>query len=331
MIVATQEAGPTSADAPPSRPFTVSLADDYLEWRLSLPARAMLAPFAFTKIVIVQSLEPHERPTGANLHTFLRGLNGLLGLSVPFEYMECESAREFRSIMERLIDDCRGGHIPLLHVECHGDDRDGLIFENGSELAWRDTAELLTRLNEACRYNLFAVFAACFGAYFLGQISAYRSAPCYAIVAPTAITYPDELETGFKLFYKNLLQTWDAGIAVRRLQSHHLVYGRWFGETAETWFERVVEDYMKSRCTRKAMKPRIKRLYRRLLSDGNRQSIGRLKRMIRQRNKQVFLDDYFDRFFGVNRFPENKGRFSAVHERVRRRLGDLWCKPTYRP
>ncbi|RKP50675.1 hypothetical protein D7S89_06185 [Trinickia fusca] len=290
----------------------------------------MHAPFTFTKIVIIQSLEPDERQTGAILRDYLAGLNSQRDQPVPIEFVLCESVVHFREIILRLVDECKSGEIPLLHVECHGDENDGLQFENGSELAWRDAAELLRQLNIACEYNLFASFAACFGAYFLGAIAAYSTSPCYAMLAPTGPVYPDEIETGFKQFYADLFQTWDAGISVRRLQRRRLVNGRWFAETAESWFERVVIDYVRVHCTHKALKKRIRKIYREALAAGKRQSIGYLKRMAIRRNKRTYLGDYFMEFFAIAQIPDNRGRFLALFNRMKRRLEDIWLQPEYR-
>jgi hypothetical protein len=291
----------------------------------------MHSTFAFTKIVIVQSLEADERQTGEQLRAALAALNGELGQNVPIELRTCESAVGFRAIVDELTEEASGGQIPLLHVECHGDEHAGLIFENASELSWEGLAAMLTRLNDACQYNLFAVFAACFGAHFLGQVNAFTTSPCCAIVAPTETVYPDEIEAAFKQFYRNLFDGWDAVLAISRLRNRTLTQGRWFAETAERWFERVVMAYVETKCTRKEMKPRVRALYRQLLAKGNRQSIGRLKRGIRNRNKQAFLDDYFDRFFGLKKFPENRQRFAGVHQRMKKRLSDIWRQREYRP
>ncbi|CAN7459709.1 hypothetical protein [Caballeronia sp. LjRoot31] len=291
----------------------------------------MHSTFAFAKIVIIQSLEECEHPTGERLRDALAALNGELGQSVPVELRTCESAVGFRAIVDELTEAASVGQIPLLHVECHGDEQAGLIFENASELPWQDLAAMLSRLNDACQYNLFAVFAACFGAHFLGQINAFTTSPCFAIVAPTEFVFPDEIEAAFRQFYRDLFNGWDAALAVKKLRSRRLTQGHWFAETAERWFERVVMAYVETKCTRKEMKPRVRALYRRLLAEGNRQSIGRLKRWIKNRNQRAFLDEYFDRFFGTKKFPDNRQRFSGVHERMKRRLSDIWCKREYRP
>ncbi|NHB12177.1 hypothetical protein GWK53_37475 [Burkholderia cepacia] len=291
----------------------------------------MHSTFAFTKIVIVQSLEEHEPPTGEHLRDAMVALNDQLGQRIPVEFRTCESFVGFREILDELTEAARCGQIPLLHVECHGDEHAGLIFENGSELSWQDLATILTLLNDASHYNLFAVFAACFGAHFLGQLNAFRTPPCFAIVAPTESVYPDEIEAAFKQFYRDLFNGWDAALAISRLRNRRLTSGRWFAETAERWFERVVMAYVETKCTRKEMKPRVRALYRQLRAKGNRQSIGWLKRMINKRNKEVFLDEYFDRFFGTRKFPDNRQRFTGVHQRMKKRLSDIWCQRQYRP
>lgn len=72
----------------------------------------MHSTFAFAKIVIIQSLEECEHPTGERLRDALAALNGELGQSVPVELRTCESAVGFRAIVDELTEAASVGQIP---------------------------------------------------------------------------------------------------------------------------------------------------------------------------------------------------------------------------
>lgn len=284
----------------------------------------MAEHFTITKIIVIQSLETEEFQTGTELAKYLDYLTGQYELIIPVTLIECESAIDFIGLINRLVDEAAEGEVPLLHVELHGDKESGLIFQNSSELSWSGCSELLRQLNRATKYNLLTFFAACFGAYFLGHINVLKESPCYAIVAPTEKAFPDEVLNGCKLFYSELFRTWDAGTAVAAIQRQRLTEGYWFGETAEAWFRRMVLKYAEIEFTNKAIQRRSKRLYQLLQNEGKRLSMGRLKRLVVHQNRK-FLENYFDSFFLISEFPENKIRFKKIHRELKDQL-DLLAK-----
>ena len=284
----------------------------------------MVTGFTFTKVVIVQSLESHEIETGRIHSDYIDAQMREHNSIVPVELIICSSSIEFLQILERLIKDARlHDEIPLLHVECHGSPTEGLEFENGSTLTWPEVAAVLLRLNIVTGFNLLTVFSACFGAYFLGQMGAINPAPCWCVVAPTESVDPGEILQGFRVFYSTFFHHADAGEAVSALARIHLSNGRWFGQFAELWFEKLVISYIEVHCTKDAVRKRATQLYRQLLQEGHRKSIGHLTRVLRQRNRSSLLQDYFDRYFITDQLPGNCQRFAGARTRLHAKISEL--------
>ena len=114
--------------------------------------------FHFTKIVIIESLESSESKTGEYLYQFLLNYLAQLGISIPIEFFDCDNIFEYQEIMDRLLKETAQGEIPILHIESHGDSKDGLIFRNGSEISWENIYQQLVNLNIASKFNLIAIF-----------------------------------------------------------------------------------------------------------------------------------------------------------------------------
>lgn len=280
--------------------------------------------FSFTKIVIIQSLEPNEIKTGRMNCEYVSAQISESNINIPVEVINCSNYLEFLQILTYLETEASSkGEIPLLHVECHGDPEDGLEFENGSTLSWLDLSAALTRLNRACRFNLLAVFSACFGGYFLSQMGAINPAPCWCMIAPTKTIDPGEILRVFRIFYFTLFRESDVGKALSEISKMQMSDGRWFGQTAELWFERLVVGYIENHCTLTAVNERAKKMYRQLRNEGKHQSIGSLTRMLRQRNRQSLLHDYFDRYFMTKEVPENNLRFNSTKQRLEFKLSEL--------
>lgn len=276
-----------------------------------------ISGFTFSKIVLVQSLEPHEVQTGLHLSQYISAQISESNHQIQLEYTTCSSGVEFIEILRRLTTDAKvKGEFPIVHVECHGSSKEGLEFENGSTLSWDVLASELLHLNVACKFNLLAVFSACFGGHFLGQLDAISPAPCWCIVAPTETVDPAEIMSGFRIFYSTLLLSADAGKAAAKISRAPLSHGRWFSQPTEIWFETVVTNYITKHCTKEATRDRAKKLRRQLIKEGHLpKSIGNITRELCRLNRTNFLGEYFDTYFQTSAIPENIQRFQ--HARVR--------------
>lgn len=283
----------------------------------------MLTGFTFNRIVIIQSLETGDAETGRALHEHITANERFVAARLPIEILNCGYAGQFLELIQKLTQEATTGNVPLLHVECHGDPKEGLEFQNGSTLHWEELASALLPLNRASRFNLLAVFSACFGAHFLGQMGAINPAPCWCLVAPTEKVSPGELMAGFRAFYSGLFNNGDMGAAVRAISKHRLSHGRWLWEPAELWFEKLVTSYVEIHCCKPAARKRAKRMYRQLKKQGEHKGIGALLRSLKRRNRSDLLGEYFDGYFMTAELPDNIQRFQNVRQRITSKLATL--------
>jgi hypothetical protein len=174
----------------------------------------------------------------------------------------------------------------------------GLEFANASTLSWTDLAHALKKLNIATQFNLVAVFSACFGGHFLGQMgSALEPAPCWCMVAPTETVDAGEILATFRSFYSALINTNDIGVAIQRISSINLSSGSWFAQTAEAWFEMLLDSYVKEHCTKHAARLRIKKLQLEILQNGRHASMGSLKRQLKKNKSRNAIGRLFQQLF----------------------------------
>jgi hypothetical protein len=280
--------------------------------------------FRLSRIVIVESLESHEVKTGAQIAGLIDASEGARSLGLTVEYHTCEHAGAFKELIHSLTLDVKAkGRIRLLHVECHGDKTAGLEFQNGSLLPWSELSDLLVSLNKVTRFNLVAVFSACYGAHFLSQLDSIEPAPCYAMIAPTDAVRNYEILSGFRTFYSVLCSSEDAGVAVDAMMRLNLEEGEWFVQQAELWYERVAIGYVETHCTNAEMKRRALRMHRKLLSEGASAHLGELRRSLVQANRSNLIGKFFERYFMTDAVPDTLGRFSAVRTRIGQRLSEL--------
>jgi hypothetical protein len=289
-----------------------------------------LSSFRISQIVVIESLESHEVRTGEILYDFLQLKVKNHDLTLPIQYVTCENKFEFLSLLKHYAAHAKtSGNVPLVHVECHGDERMGLEFSNGSQLTWSELSDSLTELNRATRFNLLAVFSACYGAHFLGRIQSISPSPCWAMVAPSHEVNPADILRAFRVFYSVLLGKRDVTQAVNEIRKLPLIKGKWLDIIAETWFELVTINYVKVHCTKRVVRQRAKKMYRQLLSEGSRVSIGKLKRILRSRNRSSLLTDHFNAFFMIDSSPENLTRFESVQRRMQSTLSSLRSQGRY--
>jgi hypothetical protein len=280
--------------------------------------------FHLSRVLVVESLEPHERRTGEELADFINQLVDAAAAGVRAEYRVCDNALEFKALVSSLAADARQtGSVPLLHVECHGGKSIGLEFRNSSVLSWDDLSLTLLELNVATRFNLLAAFSACYGAHFLSQLDSINPSPCYAMIAPTDSVFAHELLAGFKVFYSALFSNRDAGTAVDALTQMNLGEGSWYSTLSEFWFEKVIVGYIETHCTTHEMKQRALKMRRELQANGVNMDPGRLKRNLALLNREQLTGKFFDRFFMTDAIPENRVRFSPVRDRVELQIATM--------
>jgi hypothetical protein len=277
----------------------------------------------FTKFVVIESLKPDDRKTGREIAHGIRLQLANVGDSIPVDLKLCHSRSDFAAQFAELRRESEHGHIPIIHVECHGSKAAGLEFTNHERLAWTEFAALLEPINVATGFNLLVLISACFGAYFVSMISAIRTSPCWALVAPSDKVYPHELESGFIDFYNAFVRHWDVGLALTALRDRPLTKGTWQAVLAEEWFTDIVLQYIRVWCSMDAVRPRIPQLQK--IREKQRQpwiSERDLRNALRLQNSQA-LDKYFARYFATDSVPSNTTRFAPVKRSAETKVESL--------
>lgn len=82
------------------------------------------------------------------------------------------------------------------------------------------------------------------------------AAPCFALVGPTHMILPNELFRNFLDFYRALLMTPTALVALQALLTHRLIDGGFLTISAEDWFFKLADGYLRNHCTSELLKER---------------------------------------------------------------------------
>ncbi|MGJ7564482.1 hypothetical protein ACSFBM_11545 [Variovorax sp. GB1R11] len=278
--------------------------------------------FRFNRLYIIESLEPDEVKTGQILFDFLQPVIGEADFPLPMGHYTTESAQGFRDVLAELLTNSQQGHVPWLHIECHGSD-EGLEFANGSEISWQELCDLLRPINQACQFQLFVVLSCCHGAGIVSGIDTGRGAPCLGLIGPSHEVNPAELLGHFRDFYQQLIATTDLGTAFRSWSSRSLEKGQMAIVTAELWWRQLMSAYLAEHATRDGVAKTARRQRKIQAAQGVAASIGYLRRKFIQR-LPLIVENRFKAYFMLDEVPANAARFGetfkAVQSEVKERL-----------
>ena len=259
------------------------------------------------RLVVVESLTPEDKKTASDMVFDLNLDIAQTNLKAKFEL--CRGVDDFRRlILELTAETLRNEVLPLLHVECHGDPDDGLLFNDGQMLSWLEFWNILRPLNEAMGLRLVVVLATCLSATSVVSLPLHLPAPCYFLIAPTKNTYPQELYEAFKEFYQQLALG-DSASAMESLTSRSYQEGEMMPISASHWFDLLMESYLREHGTVKGLKAASLRLYLRAKAENlSHFDLRYWKNFVRSTLAER-LHKYFDTFFMLDRFPGARLRF----------------------
>jgi hypothetical protein len=272
-----------------------------------------MSTFSFSKVAIIESLEPDEFESGTVLSQYINGLRDDNPDAPPAELTQVEGCNGFLAkIHELTLAAQNDGDFPILHIEMHGwRDKSGLAFPDGSSLSWNHLADALASLNKAMHFNLVVCISACFGGHFVGSINPMASAPCFALIGPTHKANGPELLGSFRGFYRELLTTLNTPAALEALYGHRLDQGGFVTTSAEDWFFKLANGYLLRDCTPSRLKERVDKIIVELNQEGKAVSAEQRIEFenIGETMAMGFLDRMFPRFFMIDSIPENAQRF----------------------
>ena len=284
----------------------------------------MAVGISISRIIVIESLAPHEVHTGALQADWIRALMSDNNVGISVDLATVLGAAEFRTAIHELVDRARtSGDWPMLHIECHGSKSTGLWFADETVIPWEGLGSLFAELNVATEFNLLVLVSACFGAYLTGQFSPVRQAPAWGIIAPTHTVDSAEILSGFRSFYDCFAKTCDLGTAAAQLSRSPLSEGAWFSKLAEDWYEQLITAYTRKHCTRDAIRHWARTLSHKMRAAGIPATVRGLERDLSMRNASDLTGKYFDRFFCLTELPGNIGRFHPVRQRVQDQIDQL--------
>lgn len=279
--------------------------------------------FAFNRVAIVESLDeadPHK--SGTELHAYLDAYVNDNNIPSHIELYPCASANEFEALLKRFAREAALGDTPIVHIECHGDEKTGLHFSNGSELGWNRLTTALVELNRATRFNLLVVLAACFGAQFLKhQITLKQPAPFWGFVGPSETTNSSELIRNFRDFYRDLLSGLNLNTSFSTLRLARLDEGQFLARPAESLFLMGFEHFVTQHCTPAAFEARVLSAYQKRMQTAPALPLEEVRQRMRAAHRHV-LERFADSYFMTKDFPENMDRFASTIAHMQLRFSD---------
>jgi hypothetical protein len=264
---------------------------------------------SFSRIIILDSIPDGEENTAKNLYRDLQGVTPKYAPVPTIEYRRIESAESFLKFLSECRDEViQGEEIPMLHIECHGDE-DGFGLADGSLIDWPDLKLPLAELNVATKLNLMISVAACTGGALAKVITMGDRAPFWGLIGPTRTIYSYELERSFFALFATLFETKSPAQAVAAMDAASAP-GTFWRTTAQGLFEKSWSNYKVAHCTTAAMEIRGERMLKRLqkLRPPPYPSLDELKKKLMD-IEPVAYQRYVTTFFMQDLFIEHRERF----------------------
>jgi hypothetical protein len=267
----------------------------------------------FAKFLILDSVPAGEFATGRNLLEALEPYCAAYRFPIPIERRVVSARQELLDTLEHArLEALRTDRIPLVHIECHGND-DGLRLAGGDFLYWEQLSQALTALNTTTRFNLFVSVAACFGAYLVSELVPTKRAPVSACLSITKEAYPDQLLQGFRTFYQTLLTTDDGNRAIAALKAVNQETDQSFylGEATD-FFVRTYTAYLAKLCTPAKYRERAQFIQEDQRERGLPVSpIRDIEQLLLGTEREQF-ERAKVRYFMIDEIPENDARFPVA-------------------
>lgn len=263
----------------------------------------------FNQILVVDSIPTGEYNTARRLFEDLETYATAYSPSPAVRYVRVENAAEFfqcilmskKNAEERDI-------IPMLHIECHGDE-DGFQFADGSLADWDELKVPITELNVATGLNLMVAVAACTGGALAKVMRMGDRAPFWGLIGPTRSLTAGELEKAYAALYLILLSTKAPANAVQALDQA-TAPGLFWRTTSQGLFEKVWRSYKSEHCTSAALEMRGRRMMERLRESGI-SPLPSMNELISRfiGHEPIAFERYRQTFFMCDLFPEHSNRF----------------------
>ncbi|UFK97711.1 hypothetical protein [Kaistella faecalis] len=267
----------------------------------------------FNKIFVIESLDESDSKTGKMLFDDIISRLAKYGDgSFTCEYLDISNRAEFDDAMIKIAIECGRGVKPILHLEIHGSEL-GLKLKNGDLIPYPILAMQLSILNRGCKNNLFLTMAVCHGAMISFNIQLSEPAPFLGFIGAYNEVSDYDILLKYTEFYQEFLISRDFDKAFEYFLKVNAVDSKkWHLIDTYELFVKIYKDYVKEKLDPKKNKERAK------LALKPYHFINRRERRKKERNfievlnnsKQHFYKEHSRKFFMIDLYPENEGRFN---------------------
>lgn len=267
----------------------------------------------FNQILIVDSIPQGDRNTARELYEDLLLRSQIFAPAPMISHRRVESNQQLLELIrEQTREVTSTGNIPILHVECHGNN-DGLTLSDGSFLSWMEIKEPLIELNIATRMNLLVVVSACDGSAITHTLSMVDRAPLYGLIGPIRPVLPNELMRSYLALYETLLRTRSARDAVEAMRE--ATPDTFVFRSAKWLFQFVWDHYQATHETPDARRQRGEKMAANPPADYNGRPIApeEFANLLLEKNRE-FFDQYRRKFFLCDIFEDHEDRFNVIYE-----------------
>ncbi len=267
----------------------------------------------FNQILVVDSVPTGELNTAKRLFADLKTHAAGYSPCPAIRYLRVESGDELiQCILQCRIDAYEQDVIPMLHIECHGDD-DGFQLADGSLVDWAELKLPITGLNVATRLNLLIAVAACSGGALAKMITMSDRAPFWGLIGPTGALPAGELERAYSALYLTLLSSKTPAKAVEAMDAATKP-GLLWRTTSQGLFESAWAGYKKQYCSPDALEIRAKRMRQQLEQQSYEPlpTVEELKTRLLDHEPTAF-ERFRATYFMYELFPEHSSRFPVKY------------------
>lgn len=205
---------------------------------------------------------------------------------------------------------------PLVHIEMHGNETEGLQLRMGDFIPWSKVIEDFTHINIRSGFNLIVTMAVCYSTMNTFSINmAKKPAPYLFSVTTRKEILGNDTYQMFTIFFKKLIETKDLFLALKFVELDHPELAKQFDILAmpflfENTFKAYAERYSNPEVIKKGFYSALPDVQKRELTKAEFELYRNafIKSYALKANK--IYRKYRDIFFMVEHHPQNRERFT---------------------
>jgi len=186
-------------------------------------------------LIIFDALAESELQTGQRLFEDILDYCQEIDRHNYCTYYKIKSKQTLIAALKNVLTECKTGILyPILHFECHGDNKKGLYVSASKEyISWDEIIRQIAAINQATKNNTGVVLAVCYGFEISKFVKFTEPCPFNYVVAAQGEIQAGQLQDVVLPFYKATVQSGNlqGGLALLddRLKLFHC--GKWFYST----------------------------------------------------------------------------------------------------